>query len=180
MQMSMRRFTRLTNVFSKKVDNRKAPVALYMMFCNFRRIHNTLRVTPVMEAGKAITCEVGRRSRRWRNRELERREVFSAIPCSSHRERPPHLEESALALIKYRDRPIRAPVATVSVGIRAGILVEADRGCPRQEMGGRGRPERSATAKEREDEGENDRDDQTGGQGKIEGPAPALDIDVAG
>src|SRR5437867_11494634 len=51
MRMSMRRFTRLTNAFSKKLDNLKAAVALYFMWYNFGRIHQTLRVTPAMEAG---------------------------------------------------------------------------------------------------------------------------------
>jgi IS1 family transposase len=51
MRMSMRRFTRLTNGFSKKLDNHKAAVALYFMWYNFARIHQTLRVTPAMEAG---------------------------------------------------------------------------------------------------------------------------------
>ena len=46
----MRRFTRLNNVFSKKVDNLKAAVALHFMYYNFGRIHNCLRVTPAMEA----------------------------------------------------------------------------------------------------------------------------------
>jgi IS1 family transposase len=50
MRMSMRRFTRLTNGFSKKLDNLKAAVALYFMWYNFGRIHQTLRVTPAMEA----------------------------------------------------------------------------------------------------------------------------------
>ena len=51
MHMSMRRFTRLTNAFSKKLDNHKAAVAFYAMWYNFARIHQTLRVTPAMEAG---------------------------------------------------------------------------------------------------------------------------------
>jgi len=51
--MGMRRFTRLTNAFSKKVDNHKAAIALYFMHYNFARIHKTLRVTPAMEAGVA-------------------------------------------------------------------------------------------------------------------------------
>jgi IS1 family transposase len=53
MRMSMRRFTRLTNAFSKKVENHAAAVALYFMFYNFGRVHQTLRVTPAMEAGVA-------------------------------------------------------------------------------------------------------------------------------
>ena len=51
MRMSMRRFTRLTNAFSKKVDNLSHAVALHFMYYNFCRIHQTLRVTPAMEAG---------------------------------------------------------------------------------------------------------------------------------
>ncbi len=51
MRMSMRRFTRLTNAFSKKADNLKHAVALHFMYYNFCRIHQTLRVTPAMEAG---------------------------------------------------------------------------------------------------------------------------------
>jgi IS1 family transposase len=50
-RMSMRRFTRLTNAFSKKLDNLKHAVALHFMHYNFCRIHSTLRVTPAMEAG---------------------------------------------------------------------------------------------------------------------------------
>jgi len=53
MRMSMRRFTRLTNAFSKKWENHAAMVALYFMYYNFRRVHQTLRVTPAMEAGIA-------------------------------------------------------------------------------------------------------------------------------
>jgi hypothetical protein len=51
MRMSMRRYTRLTNGFSKKVENMKHAVALNFMFYNYCRIHQTLRVTPAMEAG---------------------------------------------------------------------------------------------------------------------------------
>jgi IS1 family transposase len=51
MRMSNRRFTRLTNAFSKKLDNLKHSVALHFMHYNFCRIHKSLRVTPAMEAG---------------------------------------------------------------------------------------------------------------------------------
>lgn len=51
MRMSMRRFTRLTNGFSKKIEDHVAAVAVYFMYYNFARIHQTLRVTPAMAAG---------------------------------------------------------------------------------------------------------------------------------
>lgn len=51
MRMGMRRFTRLTNGFSKKVENLEHAVSLHFMHYNFARIHKTLRVTPAMEAG---------------------------------------------------------------------------------------------------------------------------------
>jgi len=52
-RMAIRRFTRLTNAFSKKLDNHKAACALHFAYYNFCRIHQTLRVTPAMEAGIA-------------------------------------------------------------------------------------------------------------------------------
>jgi IS1 family transposase len=51
MRMGIRRFTRLTNAFSKKLENHAYAVALHFMYCNYVRIHQTLRVTPAMEAG---------------------------------------------------------------------------------------------------------------------------------
>lgn len=53
MRMGMRRFTRLTNGFSKKADNHAAMVAIHFMHYNFARIHKTLRITPAMAAGLA-------------------------------------------------------------------------------------------------------------------------------
>ncbi len=55
MRMHMRRFTRLTNAFSKKFENHMHMVALYTVWYNFIRIHKTLRVTPAMEAGLSKT-----------------------------------------------------------------------------------------------------------------------------
>ena len=51
MRMHMRRFTRLTNAFSKKVENHAYAVALHMMYYNFVRLHSKLRVSPAMAAG---------------------------------------------------------------------------------------------------------------------------------
>ncbi len=47
----MRRFTRLTNAFSKKIENHAAAVAIHFMHCNFASIHKSLRITPAMAAG---------------------------------------------------------------------------------------------------------------------------------
>ena len=51
MRMSMRRFTRLMNGFSKKLEDHEHAVAIHYMFYNLGRIHQSLRVTPAMEAG---------------------------------------------------------------------------------------------------------------------------------
>jgi hypothetical protein len=53
MRMSMRRYTRLTNAFSKKVENLAAAVSLHFMHYNFCRVHQTLGTTPAMAAGIA-------------------------------------------------------------------------------------------------------------------------------
>lgn len=53
MRMQMRRFTRLTNAFSKKLENHRLAIAVHFIHYNFARIHQTIRVTPAMEAGIA-------------------------------------------------------------------------------------------------------------------------------
>ena len=55
MRMSMRRFTRLTNAFSKKLENHMHAISLHYMYYNFARIHQTLRCSPAMEAGVSKT-----------------------------------------------------------------------------------------------------------------------------
>lgn len=60
MRMHMRRFTRLTNGFSKKIENHMCAIALHFVYYNFAKVHKTLRVTPAMEAGltkKPMTIE---------------------------------------------------------------------------------------------------------------------------
>lgn len=51
MRMHMRRFTRLTNAFSKKVENHAYAIALHFVYYNFCKIHTSLSVTPAMQAG---------------------------------------------------------------------------------------------------------------------------------
>ena len=82
MRMSMRRFTRLTNGFSKKIENLENAVALHFMHYNFGRIHKTLRVTPAMEAG--ITDHV------W---SLE--EIAALVPQEAPKVRGPYKKKSS-------------------------------------------------------------------------------------
>lgn len=77
MRMSMRRFTRLTNGFSKKLENHAYAMALHFMYCNFVCIHETLRVTPAMEAGLATNP--------WMIEEL-----VSLIPAEESKKRGPY------------------------------------------------------------------------------------------
>jgi len=51
MRMQIRHLTRLTNAFSKKLENHKAAIALHVAYYNFFRLHGSIRVTPAMEAG---------------------------------------------------------------------------------------------------------------------------------
>lgn len=82
MRMSCRRFTRLTNAFSKKVENHAHAVALHFMYYNFGRIHKTLRVTPAMEAG--VSTHV------W---SLE--EIAALVPEPVARKRGPYKKKAA-------------------------------------------------------------------------------------
>ena len=60
--MSIRRFTRLTNAFSKKIENHAAMVAIHAVHYNFARIHKTLRITPAMAVVYRITSGLLRKS----------------------------------------------------------------------------------------------------------------------
>jgi hypothetical protein len=66
MRMGMRRFTRLTNGFSKKIENHIAMVAIHAVYYNFARIHKTLRITPRWPLAYGITFGVLRKSYCWR------------------------------------------------------------------------------------------------------------------
>jgi IS1 family transposase len=82
MRMGMRRFTRLTNGFSKKAENHAHAVALHFMYYNFGRIHKTLKVTPAMEAGVA--------DRVWT---LE--EIAALVPDAEPKKRGPYKKKNS-------------------------------------------------------------------------------------
>jgi hypothetical protein len=75
--MSIRRFTRLTNAFSKKVENHTAAFGLFSAHYNFCRIHRTLRVTPAMAAGVS--------SRVW-----EIADLVALLPTATGQKRGPY------------------------------------------------------------------------------------------
>jgi IS1 family transposase len=92
MRMSMRRFTRLTNGFSKKVENHIAAVSLHFMYYNFVRIHQTLRETPAMAAGVTDRLweisDIVRLLEDWQERQeraaaMERAARLLGVPVSS-------------------------------------------------------------------------------------------------
>lgn len=75
LRMSQRRFTRLTNAFSKKLENHKAAVALYVAHYNFCRVHEALRVTPAMQLG--ITNRI------WTIGELVEAALYGTVPFNA-------------------------------------------------------------------------------------------------
>jgi len=82
LRMGCRRFTRLTNAFSKKVENHGHALALHFMYYNFGRIHKTLRVTPAMEAGLSDHI--------W---SLE--EIAALVPAPAAKKRGPYKKRAA-------------------------------------------------------------------------------------
>ena len=75
--MHMRRFTRLTNGFSKKVENHGYAIALHFVYYNFAKVHKSLRVTPAMQAG--LTKRV-----------MSIEDIVNLVPESRARKRGPY------------------------------------------------------------------------------------------
>jgi IS1 family transposase len=82
MRMSMRRFTRLTNGFSKKIENHAHAIALHYMYYNFCRMHKTLRCTPAMAAGVS--------SKLW-----EISDIIALLPTPVAKERGPYKKRNS-------------------------------------------------------------------------------------
>lgn len=85
MRMQMRRFTRLTDGFSKKVENHAYAVALHMMYYNFVRVHSTLRMSPAMAAGVS--------DRLWEVKEIVA--LIEAEEAKTHKKRGPYKKKPA-------------------------------------------------------------------------------------
>lgn len=119
-RMHVRRFTRLCNGFSKKIENHRAAVSLHVAWYNFCRVHESLRVTPAMEAG--ITDHV------WSVQELVER-ALAAKPCA-----PPEPKKLA-------------PPAPVE-GVKQGAARELPngKGWLRALPGGKGKPSKAPRA----------------------------------
>lgn len=82
MRVSMRRFTRLTNAFSKKLENHAHMVALYALWYNFVRVHKTLRMSPAMAAGIE--------TRLWSMQDVARfAEPQAPVKCGPYKPRAP-------------------------------------------------------------------------------------------
>lgn len=84
MRMGMRRFTRLTNAFSKKVENHVAMVAIHFLHYNFARIHKTLRVTPAMAAGLSDHVWSLEERPTWQNETRRKRGDKESKQCSRY------------------------------------------------------------------------------------------------
>lgn len=84
MRMHMRRFTRLTNAFSKKIENHCYAVALHFVYYNFAKIHKTLRVTPAMEA-------------KLTKRPMTIEDICNLVPASAPTKRGPYKPRKPLA-----------------------------------------------------------------------------------
>lgn len=110
----MRRFTRLTNGFSKKVENHAYQVALHFMHYNFARIHKTLRVTPAMEAGVS--------DRVWK---LE--QIADLVPALVAKKRGPYKKRTAQVVIA--DSSKRARRSSKKIAATCGLTWFAIAAC---------------------------------------------------
>jgi IS1 family transposase len=82
MRMHMRRFTRLTNVFSKKIENHAYAVTLHFVYYNFVKMHKTLRCTPAMAGASARVSGISLISWLWLKRPKRRKRRLSAAPIN--------------------------------------------------------------------------------------------------
>ena len=100
MRMHNRRFTRLTNAFSKKFENHAHMVAIYAVWYNWLRIHKTLRVTPAMAAGLSKTV-------------MDWSDIVAADGRGSSEDRPARpIQKDRRSNFKLRHYPILRQVAT--------------------------------------------------------------------